>query len=170
MPQVNRQPLALGNFLKYQSGGRNPDNLLEGVRPTIDAEQFYAPDRYRVATEAILMDRGQLEFVLVPDQQVWKILNASVQFTLNAGESATWSFRVERIPGQGLNGWPVAASDEINNYHASIAATFQWAWQPTQSFLMTEGQRFVVRLDQETAPASVPGWLSVHYILLQDNA
>ena len=104
MAQINRIPSGLLDFLLVQAGGQNPNEISELVRPVIDVTKLYAPDRLRAANEPTSMTAGQLEFIEVPEGEVWLLLFAAITATLVAGDSAAFSARIERIPGQGATG------------------------------------------------------------------
>ena len=67
MAGINRQPSGFANLLQVQAGGTNPDNVSETVRPTLDIEPFYWPDRLRGIREPFNLAPGQADFIEVPE-------------------------------------------------------------------------------------------------------
>jgi hypothetical protein len=87
MPQINRQANGLLDFLLVQSGGRNPDNLLESLRGVIDLSPYYEPDRLRVNFNAFSLNPGQQSTVhTVPEGEYWMVLTLGFIVTSDANE------------------------------------------------------------------------------------
>ena len=119
MPGINRQPRGLLDFLQVQAGGNNPDQLSETVRPVVDIEPFYSLDRIFAAEEAISMTGGQLEFIEIPEGEVWKVLTMGFSVALDATAAMRASFMIERIEPLGLNGIIVGNALAINDSSGS---------------------------------------------------
>ena len=146
MGGINRAPIGLLDLLLTQAGGRNPDQLIESVRPTLDIEKFYYPDRMNAFNETFSLSQGQLDFVAVPDDQSWLLLGVGSEVDLVTNtEDAQLSYFIERIPGQGLNGILIGSSPywEIATTNTWEAAHFMWLPTP---LLLTAQQRVVVKM------------------------
>jgi hypothetical protein len=157
MSGINRNPLGLLDFLQTQSGGRNPDFLQESVRPTIDIEQFYWSDRMFGAREPISMASGQLEFIEVPEGEVWKIL--TMGFTVNVVATARFkaTFLIERLEPLGLNGLVVGSVEAVNDT-AGTTGDIGAAIQLPVPFIVRSGQRLVIRCDGENDAGPAAGF------------
>lgn len=167
MTEINRQPSGLSDFLQVQAGGQNPNDLSQGVRPTIDIEPFYWPDRMRGFNKAIALNTGGIEFVEVPEGEVWKLLTFG--FSLNTiyapDQSYSASLGVERLPGQGLNGIEFASVD-YQNLLATQSHAPSYFVQFPHPLILTEGQRVTVTCKRRTGSA-FSGTMEGVYVLLQ---
>jgi len=145
-----------------QAGGRNPDQFIESVRPVIDIEKYYDSERLTGVIEALSMSQGQLEFIEVPEGEVWKLLSVAVHRMLpgGVGASSRFSFAIERLLTRGLNGTTVASSPNFDQ--AISGERFAFGWQPPQPILLTSAQRIVVSCDKATANNT--GELHVVYV------
>lgn len=167
MGGINRIPTGLLDFLLTQAGGRNPDNLLEQVRPVVDLEPFYYPDRWNAVSEAFSLSEGQRDFIEVPAGEAWLWQTVAIDMTIGASsQRASFAIEIERIPGQGLNGIPVISPQE-GLYFNSVTATgnLVWATFLPRPFLLTAGQRIVVFLGDELN-GPINGSLEVTFIRL----
>jgi hypothetical protein len=166
MGGINRNPQGLLDFLQTQSGGRNPDFLQESVRPTIDIEPFYWPDRMRGAIEPIALNSGSIEFIEVPEGEVWKVLTIGHVCNTNQAADTNYSvtYGIERLPEQGFNGVELGGF----NYHNPAAVN---TTQPVHFLqlpipvLVTSGQRLTITCHRRTSGGLV-GTFEVIYVLL----
>jgi hypothetical protein len=167
MAGINRNPIGLLDFLQTQSGGRNPDFLQESVRPTIDVEPFYTPDRLRAAVESFSMTTGQIEFIAVPEGEVWKILTFGfvTTTTVSSGADIAVQYGIERIPGQGFNGRGFA-SFYLKDSPAQNVVDYQQLPVP---LIVTSGQRITITCVAESSTGAFAGDFEVIYTLLQAN-
>ena len=167
MTVINRQPSGLSDFLQVQAGGKQPDDISQTLRGVIDVECMYAPDRLRAAIEPFNMTPGQLEFVEVPEGQVWKVYGVGYEQT-NATTNGNNGLSVwqERIPGQGLNGVPWIDFFLGSNLPQTNVSRFVRAVELAQPRVITSGQRVVISYDHGDS-ANVIGNFYVTYVLLQ---
>lgn len=163
MTQINKQPSGLSNFLGVQSGGQNPDDLSSIVRPVIDIEPFYTPDRLRAVSEAFSLNEGQIDFVEVPAGEVWKVVNLSlIQTGPTLNHTNIIFFGMERIPGQGLNGVPWLSAELVINQNASGENVFAADVVPR---VITGGQRITLEFAMGDT-TTINGTFWVTYVLL----
>ena len=151
MPNINREPRGLLDLLLSQSGGRNPDVMLESIRGFIDLEKFYAVDRQRAFSVSFSDAIGASSFVEVPAGQTWLVdfLGISIDASDNAGDHASMSIGLERIPGQGLNGITLFGSGNsfFDALSANANAEQRWAFQLARTLIVTAGQRLTCHTD-----------------------
>lgn len=166
MPGINRQPRGLLDFLQVQAGGRNPDQLSETVRPVVDVEPLYWPDRLRAVIEPTSLATGQIEFIEVPEGEVWKVLSVYQTTNLGTGGYARYSFGLERVQPLGLNGVYFGHAHVDNP--AAAAADVAVGIQLPVPLIVTSGQRLVVRMDVKTGGGAYAGDFHVLYVLIED--
>lgn len=169
MTGINRQPPGLSDLLQVQSGGRNPDDFSQMVRGTMDLAPYYEVGRLRATVEPYSLSVGQREFIEVPEGEVWlmQFLSGTVDNMVTANWDATFSFGLERIIGQGLNGVelmgpfrPIADASDANNL-------IVFGGQLPRPFIVTGGQRLTLLLNSEgMAIANVDGEFNAVYTLL----
>lgn len=116
MGNINRNPIGLLDFLLTQAGGRNPDFLLEQVRPVIDIEHYYQSDRLRATIDTGSLNTGQVDAISVPTDEVWLLLNWALQLEVptGAGNFANYSAEIEGIQPLGLNAVNIAGFSHTN--------------------------------------------------------
>ena len=165
MTEINRQPQGLANFLSVQAGGRNPDDLSQSVRPVVNIEPFYQPDRLRAAKTAFNLNVQQLQELIVPEGEIWKLLSVSLQGqNAAANHQNFFSFWLERIPGQGLNGVPIADVNQ-NIVRQSNGVNTTQVYELRHPLVLTGGQRVVLSFDNgDTNPSG--GFFYCIYVLL----
>ncbi len=173
MAKIERVPSGLLDYLKLRSQGRNPDDLLDNVRATLEQELFYDLERHESAEEPINMTSGQIEFIEVPADEIWKLL--AVGFVRNpTGGGASLNVRaswlIERLIGAGANGVPFHSSPAIIQ-PALTAATgvIEYGHTLEKPFLVRAGQRITMRLDWARnvttgADSSVVGTFYLHIV------
>lgn len=166
MSGINRIPQGLIDFLLTQAGGRNPDNLLESVRPVLDIEPYYYPDRYRAEIKAFNLTELQFEAIVIPDGEVWRLLSATIDVVMDVGEQAKMSLWIERMQPLGLNGVAIAGTKLINTMATAARSNVAPFDLPAQ-YVLTGGQRIAVRCDWETGGGGLVGDLHVSYVKIQ---
>jgi len=162
MGNIARKPRGLLNFLQTQSGGENPDQLLESVRPTLDMFPFYAPDRLRASTQAINQAVAGFTGVTVPDGKAWLILALSVDITsiTVSAHFAKISWHLERVPGQGVNG--ILLAENFYQQPATAAgSTIGLVNRFDTPIMASAGQVIAFRNDSSTA--NIVGQLELLY-------
>lgn len=154
MGGINRNPSGLLNFLLTQAGGRNPDFLLEQVRPVLDIEKYYEPDRLRAVSEVISLNVGQLDFIEVPESEVWLVKSVGVVIDNGLGLAANniinFSVWHERIPGQGFNGVPFVDLQTPRTTQ-TIVGRYVSAKEIVTPRIVSSGQRLVISYDSGDA-------------------
>jgi hypothetical protein len=162
---INRNPSGLLDLLQVQAGGQNPDNLAETVRPIVDIEPFYWPDRMRGFNEAFSLNTGQIDFIEVPAGEVWKLLTIGHVTTSNVSTAQSYcvTYGIERLPGQGLNGiefggyvTPVTASAMRHCHYVQLPAPV----------IVTAGQRLTLTMHAATS-GPITGDFEVVFVLVQ---
>lgn len=167
MTGINRQPTGLLDLLQVQAGGRNPDDLAQTVRPTIDIEPFYWPDRMRSVIEPFSLSGNQLDSITIPDGEVWKVLTIAALCTLDAGAECGISFFIEQVQPQGAGGTLIAGFPELSHSNLGPART-NAAVQLPVPLILTSPQIIAIRMDYETNAAAVVGELHVLFVRIQD--
>jgi len=169
MTGINRQPSGLLDFLQVQAGGRNPDDLAQTVRPVVDIEPFYWPDRLRGFNESFSLTSGQIEAVTVPAGQVWKLLTVghvtTDQLVINFNYVVTYG--IEGIPGQGLNGIEFGAYSSGNLQPTTGYNGAHFVQLPVP-LIVTSGQVITLTCVIEGVTASLDGTFEGIFVLLQD--
>lgn len=97
MARLNRVPRGLQSLLGTKALGRNPQELLEAVRPTVDLTQFYLAETViRSASGVTTLQTpvwgdflGELE---IPAGESWFVYNVSLQVTSVAAEIVNVNF------------------------------------------------------------------------------
>jgi len=148
--RIQRVPTGLLDFLRLRSEGRTPDNLLDDVRATVDVSPNYDLERSVAVTEPINMATGQIEFIEVPGDEVWKLIALGVMRDAGGTTGSfqyKFTYSVERLLGAGLNGVPFLTSDALV-YPAAIGVTGRFADAHTlpKPFFLSAGQRLTVQL------------------------
>ena len=119
----------------------------------------------RGALKPFNLAQGQIEFIDVPDGEVWRVLTAQVNCTITAGSYANMQLGVERLPGRGLNPTYLGAFHFQDDLGA--AQNRCDALQFPFPLILTEGQRFTVDMWGENVLGAVVGQLELVYVLLQ---
>jgi hypothetical protein len=165
--EINRQPQGLSDFLLVRAGGLNPDDLSQSVRPTIDIEPYYQPDRLRAAS-VNFNNAGTLDFIAVPEGEIWKVLGFGVEIDpATSTQGFMLSIWHERIPGQGLNGVPWMSVQSNMAMEQTVVARWVWAREVRHPRVLTPEQRVVMSYDSGDR-SSIQGTFYVTYVLLQD--
>ena len=165
MTEINRQPSGLSDFLKVQAGGQNPDDLSRSVRPTIDIEPLYYPDRLRAEKITFSLNAAQKDFIAVPESEIWKVIGIGYDIqNLSLGGNANCSVWQERIPGQGLNGVPWIGFAN-NDQRAGFGLVITQGVELIHPRVLTGGQRIVFQYDSGDV-VTIGGDFYVTYVLL----
>lgn len=159
MTGINRQPVGLSDLLQVQAGGQNPDELSQLVRGIMDLYPFYQPDRIRGWIEPWALSVGQAEFVEVPAGEMWllEFLAVEVDSSTSSADDYYFSFGIERIIGQGLNGIQIISTGVLNGASSAAAARPTGGGMLPRVFPITSGQRITCRLDDENQAGAITG-------------
>lgn len=75
MSIINRLPWGLQGLLGSVNQGKNPGELLQEVRPTVDLTPFWGLEQLQFERDAkTLTTRGQVAVLTVPDGEAWQPL------------------------------------------------------------------------------------------------
>ena len=163
MTDINKQPSGLSNSLGVRAGGTNPDDFSPSVRPVIDIEPFYAPDRMRAAIQSFSAAPQTIDFVEVPEGEVWKVIALAVVMTnYTVNQQTQGFFGIERIPGQGLNGIPWLSYEIASFQSFGTETVFASDVVPR---IVTAGQRITHEVSNSDRNPSV-GSMFVTYVLI----
>lgn len=163
MGNIARKPRGLLDLLLTQSGGQNPSNLMESVRPTLDMLPFYLPERLDADTAAINQAVAGFTGITVPEGEVWLLLWLGVDLTsiTVANHFIKYSWHLERIPGQGANG--ILLAEGFYQAPATAAgATVGLVQRLDYPVMASSGQIVAFRNDASTANAV--GQLEIAYM------
>jgi len=168
MTGINRQPKGLSNLLGVQAGGENPSEFSGLIRGIMDMYPFYQVDRLRAFVEPYSLAVGQREFIEVPEGEAWLIefMTVTVTSQTSASEFYSFSFGMERLIGQGLNGVELMAPPGIDVTSSLGAAIQVTGGQLPRPFMATAGQRLTLLLCDENQPGSIEGDFNVIYTLM----
>jgi len=167
MTEINRQPLGLSDLLQVQAGGRNPDQLSQTLRGTLDLAPLYFVDRMRAERETFSLSVGQRDFIEIPEGQAWmcQFFSVNVDSFSSSTEQYNMSIGLERIPGQGFNGIELFAAN-LDPMSSQAGRQLVWAFQVPRPFLATSGQRLTILLADESQTGAVTGEFQVVYTLI----
>lgn len=155
--RIQRVPAGLLDYLKLRSQGETPDALLKDVRPTIDLSPNYDMERHEAVSEPINMVTGQIEFIEVPSDEVWKLVAVAVKRdqAVIAASIFLWSFSVERLLGAGLEGVPFHTSPRIDVPSiTSVLTRMEYAYTLPKPFFLRAGQRLTLSMDYGVSPTT----------------
>lgn len=89
--QINRVPFGLQDLLNSRNFGRNPNALLQEVRPGFDMLPFWGLDSIEASSDSAAVSTfGTHTQITVPDSELWLVLGSSVNCTNNFAASALW--------------------------------------------------------------------------------
>jgi hypothetical protein len=106
MSKINRLPRGFQDFLGNTNFGDNPSTLESSVRATVDISPFYAPDEWKVGSEAeqTVNAAGLIIEYEVPEGRIWFLQNVGAGVRRLAG-AATDVFAFSYV----LSGFPLGS-------------------------------------------------------------
>jgi len=162
---IQRLPKALQDYLGNTAAGKNPSDLLEQVRPTIDLTPFWNCDqvRYRQQNLPVAATYG-VTFFVVPSGEVWLPLSLSAEITGSViGESfslvagTTNADATIRVPVCDVQSEPsVVAVKTISCQHFY-----------SQHHLVTAGERFYAQCNEFNAGGARTMSIKLRYVQLR---
>lgn len=105
MGAINKIPLGLLNMLGSQTGGKNPFDLAEVVRPTVDLTPFYHAQAFKTTAVSLAYaavgDNVQME---VPAGESWFLYSIGVTILSVAGaDRASFGVYLRDLPKSGTD-------------------------------------------------------------------
>lgn len=104
MSQISRLPTGLQSLLQSKNFGRNPDQLLQEVRPTLDLEQFWQAYVFHSRTSGETnLNNGQEAFFTftVPAGEYWLVTSVGIVTRVtaggNVGDGASFSAAIDDV-------------------------------------------------------------------------
>jgi hypothetical protein len=162
---VNRVPSGLLSLTDSQTQGRNPDELLIQIRPTLELRDFWLANKGLESefTDGTLINNADVgATVTVPSGELWAVKNASTEG--QEADAATPAIRMSllfRLPGVTTNFSVLATSTNaitLINGFMSCGINFE------DPFFAPAGSTFSSRLDS-TNIALVAGMASTTTVL-----
>lgn len=146
--RIQRVATGLLDFLNLRSQGETPDELARVVRPSIELTDFYDLSKHESVQEPVSLNTGQIEFLQVPDDEVWKLLALGITrdpAAIAAGYQTAFTFSIENLIGAGLNGVPFHTSPRLEHpTTALLTPVLAYAHLLEKPFLVRAGQRITV--------------------------
>lgn len=129
---INTVPTGLQSLLDNKSLGKNPDALLEDIRPTIDLTDFFIGNKVlSITTETFvgLAAKATEARIQVPPGELWLVFGVSSRMTKSDAGSANAGFVpvVTNIPGDSnffyeliTNTFPSTFNNATNELSSSV--------------------------------------------------
>ena len=117
MGAINKIPLGLLNMLGSQTGGKNPFDLAEIVRPTVDLTSFYHAQALKTSAVSLVYtavgDNVQME---VPAGEAWFVYTIGVSVTSVTGaDRAAFGVYLRDLPKSGVAATLIFNTRELND-------------------------------------------------------
>ncbi len=148
--RIQRVASGLLQYLNLRSQGETPDELARVVRPNLDMSLFYDMDNHESQSVGVSMSTGNIDFIEVPGDEIWKLLAVSMVRDSGGTTGAfewKFTFSIERMIGAGLDGVPFHTSEALA-YPSAIGATgrFAYSFLLPRPFLVRPRQRITTQL------------------------
>ena len=166
MSKINTPPLGLQSLLGSQSFGDNPDDLLQGVRPTVDMLPFYGVNSLKQdAATAARNTPGGLASFTYASGFTRMLLGVSVYAPTPVAGTYSTEAHILGFSGDGATYNFIIARDEP----VVLAANSQYAWGYwlPQPIILEPDVTIAFRALQHTGGANVSFQCSYLYYELQ---
>ncbi len=168
MSKVNQVPVGLQAFLGSKNLGRNPDELLNEIRPVVDIFPFLSGYQQTSSNSSGTANTDNFSLtVTVPDGEIW--LPIQVQGSSRAQNTCTWVHRLfaQNMPNM-LGTMEMGTAPDSGTFTFTDADfLYSTYWQnPGLKIIFLPGTDFVFQTNRTVGSNNLDVFLTVQYLRL----
>lgn len=147
MSVVNTPPFGLQDLLGAKNFGRNPNELVENISPSLDQWPFLGYSFIRAARNSgSVLGRGVGATVEIPEGEVWVPIVASAFNAAPAADTYIVALTMSGIPGFSP-GQDIGLAVTTDSFGVSIGEIFRASWAPPFHVALPPGIQFNAAID-----------------------
>lgn len=162
MSQINRPPWGLQYLFGSKNFGRNPSQLAQSVIPSADIAPHMEGELIQsLRNQDTFVGTATLLDVVVPQNEAWKIITASIDFTL-ASSTELYYAVLEVTSANSPTNEPARVLHLTKS--TAIGLGLGATWVPGFPVILLSGSRLRLRLAEQSGVVGMLGTLDVLFV------